>query len=245
MTTTLESRTTSRPDAATALTTGLLYLGVAITGMLGFLVIRSQLFDPANPAGTLANLLEHQTLARAGIALELALVVTQVLAALWFYRLFRSVDSFTAGAIAVFGTVNAIVILGSAAFLASALEVALDPVGENASQLMYVVSGNLWGVGNLFFGLWLIPMGLAALRSGWTPRPLGWILTVGGVGYLLSALTNYLVPAADALTQALVIPATIGELWMIGWLLVRGFNPRRGRRDNPLPEARTAGHTAR
>lgn len=224
--TTAENRTASHPDTALALTTGLLYLGVGLTGMLGFLIIRPRLFDPEDPTATLTHLIEHETLARAGIALELALVVTQVLAALWFYRLFRAIDSFTAGAIAVFGTVNAVVILGSAAFLASALDVALYPVGENASQLMYIVSENLWGVGNVFFGLWLLPMGVAALRSGWTPRPLGWILAAGGFGYLLIAFVNYLAPSAGPITQVLVIPATIGEFWMIGWLLYRGLHRR-------------------
>lgn len=226
MTTTAENRTTAHPDTAAARLTGLLYLGVGLTGMLGFLIIRPRLFDPDSPAATLTHLVEQEALARAGIALELALVVTQVLAALWFYRLFRAIDSFAAGAIAVFGTVNAVVVLGSAAFLASALQVALDPVGENAAQLMYIVSGNLWGAGNVFFGLWLIPMGVAALRSGWTPRPLGWILAAGGVGYLLSAFINYLAPSAEPITQALVIPATIGEFWMIGWLLYRGLRRR-------------------
>ncbi|MQA61230.1 MAG: DUF4386 family protein [Actinophytocola sp.] len=83
-------------------------------------------------------------------------------------------------------------------------------------------SENLWGVGNVFFGLWLIPMGLAALRSGWTPRPLGWVLIAGGVGYVLSAFVRYLVPSADPITQVLIVPATIGEFWMIGWLLALG-----------------------
>lgn len=221
-----ENRTAARPDPALARATGLLYLGVGLTGMLGFLIIRPRLFDPEDPAATLTHLVEQEALARAGIGMELALVVTQVLAALWFYRLFRPVDSFAAGAIAVFGTVNAIAVLGSAAFLASALDVALNPVGADASQLMYVVSENLWGVGNVFFGLWLIPMGVAALRSGWLPRPLGWILVAGGVGYLLSAFVNYLVPAAESVAQALVVPATVGEFWMIGWLLVRGLRPR-------------------
>lgn len=215
------------PDAPTARTTGLLYLLMGVTGMFGFLLIRPLLFDPDSPAATLANLVTQESLARAGIALELALVAATALAALWFYKLFRSVDGFTAGAIAVFGTVNAVAILGSAVFLASALDVALAPAGTDASQLMYVVSENLWGVGNLFFGLWLIPMGLVALRSGWTPRVLGWLLIGGGVGYLVSVVAMYLLPDAPAaIATVLVLPATVAEFWMIGWLLVRGLRRR-------------------
>jgi hypothetical protein len=209
---------------ADARTTGLLYLGLAVTGLLGFLIIRPRLFAADDPAATLTHLLENEGLARAGIALELGIVLTQALAALWFFRLFRVVDAFAAGAIAVFGLVNAVAVLVSAALLASALEVAIDPVGDAAGipQLMYVVSDSLWGVGALFFGLWLIPMGWCVLRSRSMPRPLGQILVAGGVGYVLSAFVRYLAPDAGALADILAIPASVGEFWMIGYLLFRG-----------------------
>jgi Domain of unknown function (DUF4386) len=212
----------------TARITGLFYLGLAVTGVLGFLIIRPRLLDPDDPEATLANLVEHERLARLAVALELGIVVTQALAAVWFYRLFGSVDTFAAGALAAFGLVNAVVILGSAAFLATALEVALDPVGDAAAntQLMTLVSGNLWGVGAVFFGLWLIPMGWLVLRSGWMPRPLGWVLIAGGVGYVVSAFVDYLAPGVPVLTEALTIPASVGEFWMIGYLLIRGVDRR-------------------
>lgn len=220
-----------RPLIRTARITGLLYLALAVVGGLGFLVIRNQLFVPDDATATLANLIERETLARAGIALELGIVVTQALVALWFYRLFRSVDAFAAGALAGFGIVNAVAILGSAAFLATALDVALEhsiaPAGDPSAsvQLMYVLSGNLWGVAKAFFGLWLIPMGRLVLRSGWMPRPLGWILVVGGVGYLLSAFVTYLVPGGQTIADALAL-TSVGEFWIIGYLLI--FGVRRG-----------------
>lgn len=214
-------------DAAAARTTGLLYLALGLTGMLGFLVVRPQLFEPGDAAATVANLAAHEGLAQAGIALELGAVLAQALAALWFFRLFRPVDSFVAGAIAVFGMVNAVAILGSAAFLASALDVSREPVGEGDSQLMYVVGENFWASGNLFFGLWLIPMGVAVLRSGWAPRALGNLLVVGGVLYVLSAFVVSAVADASAVVETvLVVPATVAEFWMIGWLLVTGLRGR-------------------
>nr|MDT0657268.1 DUF4386 domain-containing protein [Micromonospora sp. DSM 115978] len=218
----------------TARTTGLLYLGLAIAGAFGFLLIRSQLFVADDPAATLANLVERESLARAGVAFELLLVVTQSLAAAWFFRLFRSVDSFAAGGIAAFGLVNAIAVMVSAALTATAVELAADPVGDAAAnvQMLYLVSENMWGVGSLFFGLWLIPMGWCVLRSGWMPRPLGWILIAGGVGYLLSAFIRYLAPDAQIVAELLVYPATVGEFWIIGYLLIRGV-----RRQPPVDEA--------
>ena len=211
----------------TARTTALLYLGLAVAGVVSFMLIRPSLFEPGDPAATLANLVDSPGTARLGIAAEMAVVVTQALAAMWFFRLFRAVDAFAAGAIAVFGLVNAVVILVSAGFLATALDVALEPVGDpGTAQVLYLASDNMWGVGALFFGLWLIPMGWCVLQTPSMPRALGWVLVVGGVGYLLSAFVRYLVPDAGALVDLAAIPATIGELWIIGYLLVRGTGRR-------------------
>jgi len=212
----------------TARITGLCYLGLAIAGGLGFLVVRSRLFVADDPGATLANLVGNESLARAGIALEMLMVLTQALTAMWFYRLFRTVDTFAAGSIAAFGLVNAVIGLGSAACLATAVAVALDPFGDASTtvQLMYLLSGNLWGVGAMFFGLWLIPMGYCVLRSGWMPRPLGWFLIGGGAGYLLGAFIVYLAPEARAVADLIAVPAHLGEFWMVGYLLVRGVRRR-------------------
>lgn len=206
----------------TARTTGLLYLGLAVTGVLGHLVVRAQLFDPGDAAATLPNLLAHPDLARVGIALELGIVLTQALAGLWFYRLFRSVDQVLAGALVAFAFVNAIVILVSAAFLGTALEASLDGTlaSESTVHLLYVVSDQLWVVGQLFFGLWLVPMGLLARRSK-MPVALGWLLVAGGVGYVVAPFVAYLFDGTSV-ANVLVVPASLGEFWMIGLLLVRG-----------------------
>ena len=216
------------PLIRTARATGLFYLGLAIAGLLGFMIIRPQLFVADDPSATLAHLVDNESLARVGVAMELLVVLTQALVAVWFYRLFRGAEPLAAGAIAAFGLVNAVAILVNAALLATAVEVAVDPFGDAAAtvQLLYLVSGNLWGVGAVFFGLWLIPMGLCVIRSGWMPRPLGWVLIGGGVGYVLSAFIRYLVPGAEVVAEALVWPASVGEFWMLIYLVAIGVRRR-------------------
>jgi hypothetical protein len=232
---TITATTSAPPEATTpelvrtARTTGLLYLGLAITGLLGFMLIRNQLFVADDAQATLANLLQHESVARLGIVLEMGVVITQALVALWFYRLFRGVNSFAAGSLAAFGMVNAAAILVSAALLATALEVSQDPSltqsggAATTVQLLYVVCANLWIVGGIFFGLWLIPMGWLAQRSGWMPNLLGWILMIGGLGYVANALLTYLIPNPGPAVELLTMPATVGELWMVGYLCLRGI----------------------
>ncbi len=209
--------------------TGLLYLGLGLSGMAGFLLIRPQLFADGDAATTMANLTGNETLARVGLVFELLAVLTQALVAGWFYRLFRRADPVGAAGIAAFGLMNAAAIMGSAALLATALQIATSPAGATAAdvQTLYLVSENLWAVGGLFFGLWLIPMGRCVLRSGWLPRALGWLLIVGGVGYVLSSFTAYLLPDAGLVVNLLVVPATVGEFWMIGYLLIVGVREVR------------------
>ena len=238
-TTTLRPEVTRTPELVrTARTTGLLYLGLAVTGLLGYMAIRNQLFVAGDPGATLANLTQHEFLARLGIAMEMGVVITQALVALWFYRLFARVNAFAAGSIAAFGLVNAVAILGSAALLATALDVSKDAAltmsggAAATSQLLYVVTGHLWTVGGIFFGLWLIPMGWLARRSGWMPGTLGWILMIGGVGYVLHALVSYLLPDAGSILYLITLPATVGELWMVGYLCLLGVRRTRDGRQS-------------
>lgn len=216
----------------TARWAGVWYLGLGVTGMLGFLIVRPQLLVDGDAAATAANIVAHEGLARLGVALEIGIVATQALAAVWFYRLFRSVDAWLAGTLAAFGLVNAVAIMGSAGFLATSVSTATGGGSAEAVGLLYDLSGNAWGVGNLFFGLWLIPMGVLVVRSGWMPRPLSWFLVAGGAGYIAAAFTSYLLPDATLLTEALPAAATVGEFWMIGYLLTLGVRTREARRDS-------------
>ena len=57
------------------------------------MLVRGQLFAADDAQHTLSNLMGHGSLARVDIVLELGIVLTQALTALWFYRLFRGVDT--------------------------------------------------------------------------------------------------------------------------------------------------------
>jgi hypothetical protein len=215
--------------------TGLAYLGLAICGLIGFLLVRPRLYVPDDAAATAANLTAHEALARLGIAADLGTVVTQALAAVGFLRLFRPVNDVAAGSVAAFGLVNAVVVLVATTFSAVALEVALtgSPTSAADAQLLYDLNGAAWSVGGLFFGLWLIPMGWLVLRSGWMPRLLGQVLVAGGVGYVLAAFAARVVPGVPALAEVLPLAASVGEFWIIGYLLIRGV--RTGTRETAAP----------
>src|SRR5690606_4840831 len=98
----------------------------------------------------------------------------------------------------------------------------LDKAGT--VHLLYQLSNACWAVGSLFFGLWLIPMGYIVASSGVMPRPLGWILMTGGLSYVMSAFLKYASGAIlSTVAEALPYIATVGEFWMIGYLVVFGI----------------------
>ncbi|MBA3758833.1 DUF4386 domain-containing protein [Candidatus Saccharibacteria bacterium] len=203
-----------------ARTTGLLYLGLALSGMFAFLFARDKLLIDGDAVVTAANLVADEGLARLGIAAEVALVGFQALVAVWFYKLFRSKDSFGAGLIAVFGMVNAVAILIASAMWLSALNVATSGGQADTVYTLFSLHENIWVVASLFFGLWLLPMAYMA-KLAKMPSPLVWFLIAGGIGYMLSTFTAILLPNQTALTEALPLAATVGEFWIIGYLLFK------------------------
>ena len=200
--------------------TGLLYLGLALTGMFVFMFARGQIFVNKDALATTTNLVQRESLARLGIAGELVLVAFQAFAAVWFYKLFRKLDSLAAGLIAVFGMVNAIAILVSSAMWLSALRGAL--AGEPASMVFntFGMHETIWEVAGIFFGLWLLPMGYLAAKAK-MPKVLTWFLYAGGVGYIVSTLLLVLLPEQGSVATMIKMPATVAELWMVGYLLVK------------------------
>ncbi|MBX2915828.1 MAG: DUF4386 domain-containing protein [Cyclobacteriaceae bacterium] len=209
----------------TARITGIWYLLLAITGIMGFLVFHPKVYMEY-PAATLENLTSKELVARTRLVFELLIVVSQALAAAWFYKLFKEINSWAASILGVWGLTNSIIIMVSAISMGVALDIASSTQSVDVKvaliQLLSSISTNAWGVGSLFFGLWLIPMGYIILTSNRMPRGLGFTLIAGGVGYLLSAFLKY-GGITGTFVDVLTIPASIGEFWIVGYLLIFGI----------------------
>jgi len=210
----------------TARMAGLWYLALAITGVVGFLVLHPQVYASGDLAITVANLRDHETLARLRLLLEFAIVVSQALAAVYFFKLFKDINHFASWSLAAWGMMNAAAIMISAMAMAGAINVA-NTTAEMSDKLMMIhvfdqFIKNAWGVGSLFFGLWLIPMGYIVVSSQRMPVWLGRVLVLGGIGYIASAFLSY-AGFKFSWIGMLTIPATLGEFWMIGYLLIVGI----------------------
>ena len=213
----------------TARITGIWYLLMAISGILGFMVFHSEIFVSGNPEQTLTNLVELKSTARIRLLLEFAIVISQALTAVWFFKLFKDNYEWEAWTLGIWGMVNALVIMTSAISIASAIGVANSDISAMEDKVVLIqvfqhIISNAWGIGGLFFGLWLFPMGYIVIKSKRMPVWLGRVIVLGGIGYLISTVIRY-AGIEFSFNRFLTLPATIGEFWMIGYLLIFGIRP--------------------
>jgi hypothetical protein len=78
-------------------------------------------------------------------------------------------------------------------------------------------------VAQVFWGLWLLPLGFLIFRSGFLPKFVGVLLAIGGAGYLVDSTTQLLSPGLPTISQF----TFIGELLFPLWLLIKGVNVAR------------------
>jgi len=120
----------------------------------------------------------------------------------------------------------------NAVFLFEGMQVATDPsyvtafgVAGSSALVMILLDIQHYGTlaAQVFFGLWLAPLGYLAYRSGLFPKALGVVLVLATISYLADSLTAFLVPNLELQIKPLLIVAPlVGEIWMVVYLLVRG-----------------------
>src|SRR5687768_2539133 len=209
---------------------GFLYLVLAVTGGFSMLYVPS-LIVAGDAAATVANIRNHEVLFRLGVLSGLVSQVLFVFLALSLYRLFKHVDATLATTmvalvvaavpVAFLNMLNqlaALHILGGAAYLS-----VFSPDQTNALVLLFLDlhSQGLLIVG-VFWGLWLLPLGLLVMKSRVIPAFVGVLLIVACVGYLIDVVMRLLSPDNAAVVTAISSVLKIGELVMIFWLLIRG-----------------------
>ena len=208
---------------------GSLYLVVAVLGGFAELYVRSRIVEPGNAAATADNIRASATLFRLGFASDLVQATFFLFTAMALYLLLRHVDELVARAMVVIVGVSVAIICLNLLNQFVALQIAVGEAsvpaaGSDALAGLFVemhAAGYL--IAQIFFGLWLVPLGYLVYRSGLFPRAIGVLLAVGCVGYLADTFVQFLAPGiAEGVEPFVATPAAIGELSLIVWLLVKG-----------------------
>ena len=211
---------------------GVLYLLVGIFGGFAQGFVYPKIYVAGDAATTAANLIANSGLVRLGVVADFFDNVIWVFLALILYRLLKHVNKDAARAMVVLVAVGAGITMLNAVFEFEALRVATGAVnlggfsaaGSNALALL-LVDAQHYGllIASISFGLWLVPLGYLAYKSGWFPKALGVTLIVGGACYLVDMLAAFLLPDIwKAIHSYVNIASAIAEIWMVGYLLVIG-----------------------
>ena len=78
----------------------------------------------------------------------------------------------------------------------------------------------------ILWGLWLFPLGILVYRSRFLPRFLGVWLIINGFAYLAMSFTGLLLPQYEDLVSNIAVPALLGEMAIMLWLLIKGATPQ-------------------
>ncbi len=226
-------RMTTSATLCSARLAGLMYLAVIGLGLFGEAHVRGSLVVGADAAATASRILAAPGLWRVGVATDVLMHLLDVPLIIYFYLLLRPVHPTLALLATAFNIVQTCVLAANKLTLVAALML-LAPGGASAegataqalAWLMIQLHGHGFALGLIFFGVTCLVRGHLMVKSGYVPRPLGLLLGLAGVCYLVNSFALLLVPPlAASLFPAILVPAFVGELAVSLWLLVVNERP--------------------
>ena len=210
---------------------GLLYLMLIPTGIFSLIYVPSTLIVFGDAAATMQNIEASELLYRSGIYVGLLSSLIYLLVALALYRLLKEVSekqavlmvAFVVIAVAAsfansFNQLAVLIILSKPDFLS-----AFEPAQlEGVAYLFVRLQGHGIQIIQIFWGLWLIPMGILVYRSGFIPKIIGVSVWLAAFAYLMSNFMFVLLPQYQAALSPIMTGLEMLELPIIFWLLIVG-----------------------
>jgi len=216
---------------------GFLYLLVGIFGGFAEGYVEPKMYVAGDAAATAANVIANAGLVRLGVVADLLDGTFFVFLALALYILLKDVHKSMARAMLVLVILATGITCLSALFEFEGLRIATGAVdmaafgaaGSSALVLLFLDAQH-YGllIAQIFFGLWLAPLGYLAYRSGWFPKALGVVLVAASASYLVDLLAAFLFPDIGKPIHgfASILPA-IAEPAMVLYLLAIGVWVRK------------------
>ena len=215
----------------TARMAGVLYLLFMTTTIFADVMGRSKLIVFGDAAATAANIMGSAGLFRLSFVGDLVSAVLLFLAAWALYVLLKPVDpgialSFVllnlAGvavyAVNLLNQFAALLLLSGADYLKAFQAEQLQAL---AMFFLNLHKNGYW-IAQIFFAVWLLPLGYLVFKSGFLPRILGIVMMIHFVGWLTTFLQFFLLPGFQALTYVTYPLGLISELGLTLWLLIMG-----------------------
>jgi Domain of unknown function (DUF4386) len=212
---------------------GLIYLGVVLTGLFSLMYVPSKLIDWKNPALTFTNIQSNQLLFRFGILGSVLCYLFFLFLPLSIYKLLNPVHKTAAQLMVLLAVVSvpiALVNLQNEIDIISLINksIYLESLSFESLETQVLFQLDQYNSGilvvQLFWGLWLLPFGWLVFTSKFLPKLLGILLMIGCFSYLINFLGTLLIANYSSLGIAgfIQLPASISEIGTCLWLLIMG-----------------------
>lgn len=220
------------PPKRLARVAGALYLLVAVLAGFSHEYATAKVYLPGDAATTGLRVVENAGLVRIGVVSNIFMGLAWLGLAMSLCLLLRHASENLARAMVILVAIGTGIVCLNEVFQFAALLVATEQsyvagLGAAASNALVLLLFALHHYGALisvvFMGLWLVPLGYLAYKSGMFPKALGVLLVVGGACYVVGMLAVYLVPGfGEAVYAFITLVPTVAEVWMVGYLLAIG-----------------------
>lgn len=215
----------------TARLAGLLYLIWVITAFYGLMYVSTKTIVPGDTVATAHKMVANEFIFRTGIINDLISITVGIYLLMVLYRLFKKVNEHLAKLMVMLLFVTFPVAFIVDAFSITSLMIFKGEVlktfelSQRQDLAMLFLKINDYGTITIemFWGLWLLPFGLLAYKSGSIPRIVGVFLILNGIAYIIHCFTHLLLPGYQALVFKIATPIwTLGEISITLWLLIKG-----------------------
>jgi hypothetical protein len=207
----------------------LLYFINGLPAPFALLYVPSVLIVRGDAAATANNVRDSEGLFRLGMAVELFSTTIVIFAMVAFYNLFKRVSHKHAMTMMILMLISVPISYLNVLNDLAALTLARGPAFLSAvfarpqldALVLFFLRLHNQGIilAQIFWGLWLFPFGIVAIRSGFIPRFVGISAIVAGCGYVIASSISLFLPAL-AQWGELALVLGIGELaffWMLFW----------------------------
>lgn len=221
----------TQPNKKTARLAGLFFLLMVAFGMFSEIFFRQEIFVSGDIAATASNILSNLGLYRIGILSDILMSVSYLFTALALYKLLAKVNKDMAAAMVVFASAGSVLLLFS--FLSEVAPLYILSGGDYLStfsssqlqslaMLFYNLYQHGYMIGQIFFALWVLPLGILIYRSNFIPKVFGILFVIETIFGLMAVAMHFLAPNGTIET-ALQVPMIVAEIPFMFWLLIRGI----------------------
>lgn len=216
----------------TARIAGLFFLLMVVSGLFAEVFFRQKLMGSNDLSVTAGNILTNSFLYRIGITSDLLMALSYLLTALALFKLLSSADKNMAGAMVVFATAGSVLLMFNVLLEIAPLYILSgndylsafsSSQRESLAMLFYTLYQHGYMIGQIFFALWVLPLGILIYKSGFIPKVFGILFVIETVFALTAVMVHFLMPSATIET-ILMLPMMVAEFAFLFYLLIRGMN---------------------